>query len=393
MTIDFRGLISPDLKNHATRVLQNDEDEIITFYISDKVGFQSTKHYSINNAGEQEILSNIYFDGKKHTDEKKLFIRNTFESLDNIIDIDFKEVFDDNGSEIDIYNIESSTSFDSNVTGQAITQQTVFGSWTDIFWKKTIDLESESLADNNTIIHEIGHALGLSHPFNNPFSNSWSTDDTVMSYNKGINNWNANYTKSDLDALISLWGRENDNGSINLPEMQSIHKYKKENNNYYIKTNLGYENITNINKILFSDGELNVDKDIKNIFNSLIRIDDITGKVYRLYNSAFKRFPDYEGFNYWIENNNSNQIDFARTTQSFIESEEYQRIYGEQISNKSFIETLYSNVLNRSSDDEGFNYWLGQLDNLIDSRSDVLIGFSESNESKSIFSQETGLTI
>ena len=393
MRIDYRGLISIDLKEHASRVLQNNEDEEITFYISDKIGLQSTKHYSINNTGNQEILSNIYFVGKEHTGLKKNFIRNTFESLDEIIDLDFKEVFNDNGSEIDIYNIESSSTFDLNVAGQAIPQQTSAGSWTDIFWKTTKDQESKSFGDENTIIHEIGHALGLSHPFNDPFNESWSTDDTVMSYNKGIDNWNSSYTISDLDALISIWGRENDDGKITFPEMQSIYKYKKEENNYYIKTNIGYENITNIDTLLFTDGEMNVSRDIKNIFNSIKSIDDITGKIYRLYNSAFGRFPDYVGYDYWVKRNNSKRIDFERTTQSFIDSKEYKEIYGEQMSNKSFIEALYSNVLNRLPDQEGYQYWLGNLSNFVDSRSDILIGFSESSENKLLFTEETGIEI
>ena len=105
------------------------------------------------------------------------------------------------------------------------------------------------------------------------------------------------------------------------------------------------------------------------------------------------RFPDQEGYSYWIKSNNENKINFIRTTQSFIASDEYKRIYGEEMSNRSFISALYSNVLNRTADEEGFQYWVGQLNNFIDSRSDVLIGFSESNENKLIFSQETGIEI
>ena len=67
MILDFRGLISIDLKKHTTSIIKNDDDEIITFYISDKIGAQSTKHYTINISGNQEILSNIYFVGKKHS--------------------------------------------------------------------------------------------------------------------------------------------------------------------------------------------------------------------------------------------------------------------------------------------------------------------------------------
>ena len=114
-----------------------------------------------------------------------------------------------------------------------------------------------------------------------------------------------------------------------------------------MKTKIGYEDISNINNIFFSDGELNVEKDIKNVFNLVEGVDHITGKIYRLYNAALGRFPDYQGYNYWIENYHSDLINFEGITQSFIASEEFSRIYGEKVSNESFINSLYSNVLNR----------------------------------------------
>ena len=45
------------------------------------------------------------------------------------------------------------------------------------------------------------------------------------------------------------------------------------------------------------------------------------------------------------------------------------------------------------SDEEGYAYWLRQLNNYVDSRYDVFIGFSESYENKLLFSQETGIEI
>ena len=43
-------------------------------------------------------------------------------------------------------------------------------------------------------------------------------------------------------------------------------------------------------------------------------------------------------------------------------------------------------------DIEGFNYWEYQLVNKIESRSELLIGFSESEEHKLLFTQETGIS-
>ena len=57
-----------------------------------------------------------------------------------------------------------------------------------------------------------------------------------------------------------------------------------------------------------------------------------------------------------------------------------------------YLTTLYSNVLGRSPDQSGFNYWLNQLNNNIEDRGEVLMGFSESVENKALFIATTGLT-
>ncbi len=390
MNLDFKALISPSLKEHAGRVLKNDNDETMTFYISDTKGLQAIKHYSINNSGNLEILSTITINGIEHREIEKKFIRDTLQSLDKVIDIDFTEMFNDDGSELDIYYIEDSSSFQANVVGQTIPQQTTIGSWTDILWRM-FNNSIDNSDHKNTLIHEIGHALGLSHPHDDPFNKSWNTDDTVMSYNKGLNGWNTWYTNEDINALISIWGREDDNGKISLPQKVKEYKFKKEDKDYYVKTIIGFEKISNLNTIDFNDGELNVQNDIKNVFNLIQGVDHITGKIYRLYNTALGRFPDYQGYDYWIRNHESNSIDFEGITQSFIDSEEFFRTYGGMISNESFVNTLYANVLERVPDTEGFQYWVSHLNQMVDTRKDALIGFSESNENKILFTNETNI--
>jgi len=57
-----------------------------------------------------------------------------------------------------------------------------------------------------TLLHEIGHALGLSHPFEGPDAFAATRDDSVMAYERGIL---ANATAPrtlDLEAAIALWG-------------------------------------------------------------------------------------------------------------------------------------------------------------------------------------------
>ena len=79
------------------------------------------------------------------------------------------------------------------------------------------------------------------------------------------------------------------------------------------------------------------------------------------------------------------------TAKSFINSAEFINLYGSDSSNSDYIKNLYINILDRQKDEEGFNYWMNQLDNGYEDRSELLMGFSESIENKTIFSAETNI--
>ena len=138
---------------------------------------------------------------------------------------------------------------------------------------------------------------------------------------------------------------------------------------------------------------MNVKEDILSVFNKLESIDHITGKIYRLYNAAFGRFPDIEGFQYWVSKNNSKENTYYQTAASFINSDEFLKLYSTSATDEEYLYSLYNNILNREPDTNGFDYWTSQLSGLHESRSDVLIGFSESIENKTIFSEETSITV
>ena len=115
-----------------------------------------------------------------------------------------------------------------------------------------------------------------------------------------------------------------------------------------------------------------------------------SGEIFRLYNAAFARFPDSDGLSYWIENYISGQNDSRTVASSFLASDEFKESYGEDISNELYIDNLYKNVLGRESDSDGLNYWLGQLDSGLETREEILLGFSESAENKLLFTEITG---
>ena len=76
---------------------------------------------------------------------------------------------------------------------------------------------------------------------------------------------------------------------------------------------------------------------------------------------------------------------------SFLISDEFKQRYGENVTDTTYVNNLYLNVLGRLPDSGGLNYWLSNLRNGVETRYEVLLGFSESIENKALFSDMTGL--
>lgn len=130
----------------------------------------------------------------------------------------------------------------------------------------------------------------------------------------------------------------------------------------------GTDNLTAIERLQFADRTLAFD------------LDGTAGQVYRLYQAALNRTPDMAGLGYWIEGMD-NGMTLTLAGSGFINSAEFQSLYGSNPSNAQFVNLLYENVLHRDPDTAGFDYWDGELSRGL-SREQVLIGFSESTENK-----------
>ena len=147
-----------------------------------------------------------------HTSGDINFIRDAFERIDGYIDLDFKEAFNWNNSTFDIYCLDSYSEWGNSTVGLVEDRGWGSGSYWDVLWKDTDGTGSLSDFDASTIIHEIGHALGLSHPYEDPYNGNWHTGDTVMSYNASPSGWNAWFSSMDIATLVQIWGVEDDNG-------------------------------------------------------------------------------------------------------------------------------------------------------------------------------------
>lgn len=129
--------------------------------------------------------------------------------------------------------------------------------------------------------------------------------------------------------------------------------------------------LTEVERIQFTDATLALD------------IDGIAGQAYRLYQAAFDRAPDLAGLGYWIDELDVGKGDMAWMANNFINSNEFRDTYGSpaSVSNMSFLELIYDNVLNRAPDVAGYDYWLDELDSGF-GRARVLASFSESVENQ-----------
>lgn len=99
--------------------------------------------------------------------------------------------------------------------------------------------------------------------------------------------------------------------------------------------------------------------------------------VTRLYYSAFLRHPDASGLTYWIRARQGGRS-LQSIASSFASSAELRSRYG-ALSDDSFVDRVYRNVLGRAPDAAGARYWEGRLAAGA-SRGEVLVGFSESAE-------------
>ena len=113
--------------------------------------------------------------------------------------------------------------------------------------------------------------------------------------------------------------------------------------------------------------------------------------MFRLYSAAFKRLPDADGLKYWIGTHSAGTDSNRAVAQSFINSSEFSERFGENISNEKYVETLYTNVLGRTYDQAGYDYWVGNLNDGSETKAELLLGFAESAENKTLFTEMTGL--
>lgn len=107
--------------------------------------------------------------------------------------------------------------------------------------------------------------------------------------------------------------------------------------------------------------------------------EEVAAEISRLYLAVFDRLADQAGLDYWINDYyHGNSIhDIAN---SFVLSQEFSSLYGNAVSDESYINLLYNNVLYRDADQAGVEYWINDMQDHDNTQADVLVSFSNSDE-------------
>lgn len=131
----------------------------------------------------------------------------------------------------------------------------------------------------------------------------------------------------------------------------------------------GSDTLTNIERLQFSDLRVAID------------ISGNAGCTYRIYQAAFDRQPDAGGLSFWIHYMDSG-CSLEQVAKEFINSTEFRNLYGTNPTTGQFITKLYNNVLHRTPEQAGFDFWVNTVNVGATSREQALMGFSESAENQ-----------
>ncbi len=183
-------------------------DNILNFYIHAKGGDTKIQ----GGPYGPQIINSLSIPSNDQS-----FILKTLYELEQEINLSFNLTSNYETSDIALfYDTEISIGAD-NTVGLAYTNVVQNRGWWEII------LDAKTITDNNYLryatIHELGHSLGLEHPFDardgdvyNGITSPWESlypEDTVMAYRhpKG-DKWSENYTINDLTALKQIWGAQ-----------------------------------------------------------------------------------------------------------------------------------------------------------------------------------------
>ena len=153
---------------------------------------------------------------------------NVFEALDELLEIDFELTDNKDQANFRLYGTTGHNLGGSG--GFADGTQLLNVGYTDIIvnvGELGSDMKANDPQNTYLALHELGHALGLSHPGlpptietrsgmgylgikDIPMWDLYNSEDTIMSYNHASGGPGQTYTEGDILALQKIWGQEGD---------------------------------------------------------------------------------------------------------------------------------------------------------------------------------------
>jgi hypothetical protein len=132
------------------------------------------------------------------------------------------------------------------------------------------------------------------------------------------------------------------------------------------------QSLAGVTRIYFSDSAVD--------FNQ----DGVPAQIYRLYVTVLGRQPDIGGIGFWTQAVETIPMSMDKITNDFMVSKEFITRYGDPatMSNNAFVNLLYANVLSRTPDADGLNFYLDYLAKNPGARAQIVLGFSNSPENK-----------
>ncbi len=260
-------LIDNDLVDF-TRDL-TDEKDCIQIYLHEDAGNVQVQGGSLGNQVIRSVGMNnadLYF-------YKKLIVE-----LDQIIELDLEIISEKSNADISIfYDSEINVGTDGGtILGLTIRNQNTSDKSYEIFLNQPA-LENDNRYLRYAFIHELGHTLGLEHPFNNEdgdifegISSPWESaypEETVMAYRTPYKDaWPNSFSNNDINALISVWGVE----SEEVPNPYNLGQdYQLENiKDFSGLLHAGSEDSVKDKYKYQGEADLDLDGELENIFTN-----------------------------------------------------------------------------------------------------------------------------
>jgi V8-like Glu-specific endopeptidase len=115
-----------------------------------------------------------------------------------------------------------------------------------------------------------------------------------------------------------------------------------------------------------------------------------SGGVIRLYKAIFLREPDSGGLTFWMGEINRG-VSLKRIADLMVRAPEFTTLYGD-LDDGGFVDLVYDNVLGRAPSEGDRTYWIDELSSGRRTRGQVMVGFSESAEYRTLTDPATRVT-